>query len=269
MKRSFPPAGPMRLRSDAATACAVIAALASFQRTASAQEGTWSFSAGGGYAYIFLADVKSDMDRDVKGYNDSGLLLPPFPSPSPAFTYGGKADYRFDRDYSFSFSLGIAKRTVGTSWHDGTYSISLSRTIGSTTALLGLAYHLPTGFDEDLYAEVQLGYLYAKATSAADWDKSTKVVTDTTGNYIIVHETLDDTRATFSKSKLIVGATIGGTLHVSGPFFIRGEVAYRFGQIGKIDGQKTQFGQTVDQTTSIEFDLSGVMLTASVGIEFD
>ena len=266
---SFPQAGLMRRRSDLTTTAWVLVLLFALKPlSVSAQEGSWTVSAGGGYAYVFLGQVKGDMDRDVKGYNAVGLLLPPFPSPSSAFALSGKATYRFDREYSWSISLGAVKRTVGTSWEDGTYALSLDRTIGSTTALLGLAYHFPADLGGDLYAEVQLGYLFAKATSSANWTKTTKVA-DSTGAYVLVKETLDDTRGTFTKSKLIVAAAVGGTLRISGPFFLRGEAVYRFGQMGKIDGSKTQFGQTVDQTTSIEFDFSALVVSVSIGIEFD
>ena len=257
-----------RLSDHGARAWGLALVLAMLPSMLPAQEGTWTVSAGGGYAYIFLDAVKGDMDRDVRGYNNAGLLLPPFPSPSSTLALEGKATYRFDREFSWSFTLNSSSRTVGTSWEDGTYALSLERTLSSVTAMLGLGYHLPTGYDQDVYLEVQLGYLFAKATSSADWTKSTKVA-DSTGMYVTVMETLDDTRAKFTKSKLIVAAALGGTLRISGPLFIRGEALYRFGQIGTIDGTKTQFGQSVPQTTSIEFDFSGIFLTAGLGIEFD
>lgn len=233
-----------------------------------AQEGSWTISAGAGYAHLVLGEVNQDLVNDVQGYNDAGLYLPPFPSASPTTAYTGKLTYRADRDFSWSLSVLTAKRTVSTAWADPYDNLHLVRTIGSTTALLGIGYHLPAGIDGEIYGETQIGFVFAKATAAADWIK-TILVKDSTGADHTETVIRDDVRGTWKKMKLAVAVAVGGTLRIAGPFFLQAEAAYRFAQIGKIDGTKTTFGVTSDQTTTINFDYSGYVLTAGIGILFE
>lgn len=230
----------------------------------SAQEGMWTLSAGGGYALINLSAVKSDMERDVRIYNEAGFGLPPFPSPGPGTAFTATATYRFDREYSVALNAYHDTRTVQSSWSDPEDALSLKRRLKATVVSAGILYHFPTEMDSDLFAEVELGILFARATSYALWTHTEKF-SDSTLTYVT--ETIDDTRGVFEKSKLIVSAAMGGSVRVFGPFFLRGTVLYRLGQIGTIDGVITKFGQTADQTTSVDFNFSGFLLLATVGIE--
>lgn len=231
-----------------------------------AQEGTWSFSGSVGYSYRSLSDVNNDLRRDVDGYNSVGHRLPGFPSISPAFVFTGKIGYRFERDFSGSVSVLHGSRNVRTSYKNVEHSLSLERTVGSTTAMFGIAQHFPAGPSADVFIEVQLGMLFARATSSIDWVRTYKL-TDSSLTYVT--EVQDDTRGTFKKSKLVVAAAFGGTLTPVSPFILRGEVTYRFAKIGKIDGTIMKFGQTQDQTTSIDFDFSGFTFTVGLGIELN
>lgn len=230
-----------------------------------AQEGTWTLSGGAGYAAISLSAVRNDMERDVNIYNSVGHELPPFPSPVSALALNARGSYRFDRDYSFSLNAYYDGRTVETSWSSTEDELSLKRRIKATVVSAGLSYHFPSEQDTDLYAEIQLGMLFARATSYALW-KHTEKLSDTT--LTLVTEILDDTRGIFVKSKMIVSASLGGSVRLFGPLIFRGELTYRLGQIGKIDGTVTKFGQTTDQTTSVEFDFSGALILATIGYEF-
>lgn len=252
----------MRRRSRHAGAAVVLLIVV---HSAPAQEGTWTISGGGGYALISLSAVAGDMERDVRIYNEAGLLVPPFPSPGPGVALTASGTYRFDRDYSVSFNAYHDTRTVQTSWANPEDALSLKRRIKATVISTGLLYHFPTDMDSDLFAEVELGMLFARATSYALWTHTEKL-SDT--SLTTVTEVYDDTRGVFEKSKLIVSAGVGGWIRLAGPMILRGKALYRLGQIGTIDGSIVKFGQTSDQTTSIEFNLSGFLFLMSVGIEF-
>lgn len=251
----------MKRRSSLLIACAVIL-MSGFVR---AQEGTWTLSGGLGYALINLSAVRGDMERDVRIYNSVGHQLPPFPSPASALALNARGSYRFDREYSVSLNAYYDGRTVETSWSDTEDALSLKRRIKATVISGGLTYHFPSVVDTDLYAELQLGMLFARATSYALWTHTEKMSDST---LTLVTETVDDTRGVFEKSKLIVSASLGGSVRLFGPFILRGELLYRLGQIGTIDGTVTKFGQTVEQTTSVDFNFSGLMVLASIGFEF-
>lgn len=226
-----------------------------------AQEGTWTVSGGAGYALIGLSAVKGDMDRDVQTYNEAGYGLPSFPSPSPGIAFTASASYRFDRDYSFSLNAHHDTRTVETSWANHEDDISLKRRIKATVISGGIAYHFPGTSETDLFVEVEVGLLFARATSYAYWVHSEKLFDSTTT------EVLGDTKGVFEKSKMIASIGVGGSIRVFGPLFVRGTMLYRVGQIGKIEGTLTKFGQTAPQTSSIEFNFSGIMILGSIGIE--
>ncbi len=230
-----------------------------------AQEGMWTLSGGGGYALINLNAVKGDMERDVRIYNEAGFQLPPFPSPGPGVAFTATATYRFDREYSIALNAYHDTRTVETSWSSPEDALSLKRRLKATVVSAGVVYHFPAEMDSDLFAEVELGMLFARATSYALWTHTEKLSDST---LTLVTETIDDTRGVFEKSKLIVSASLGGSIRLFGPLFLRGVVLYRLGQIGKIDGSIVKFGQTSDQTTSVDFNFSGFLLLAAIGIEF-
>lgn len=229
----------------------------------SAQEGTWTLSGGAGYALISLGAVKGDMDRDVQTYKEAGYGLPLFPSPSPGLALTASASYRFERDYSFSLNAHHDTRTVETSWANHEDDISLKRRIKATVVSGGIAYHFPGTSDTDLFVEVEVGILFARATSYAYWIHTEKLFDSTTT------EILGDTKGVFEKSKLVASVGAGGTIRVFGPMIVRGIVLYRVGQIGKINGTLTKFGQTAEQTSSIEFNFSGLMMLGSIGIELN
>jgi hypothetical protein len=77
-----------------------------------------------------------------------------------------------------------------------------------------------------------------------------------------------ETAATYRKSKLSLEASLGADVYILRPFFLRIEGGYRFAPMGKMEGDVVRFGQHTSETSSIEFDYSGILLTAGVGITF-
>ncbi|GJQ20797.1 MAG: hypothetical protein HBSIN02_11520 [Bacteroidia bacterium] len=253
----------MKLRFDILVAAALLS-LTVFD-ILPAQEGGWTVSAGAGYALISFSAIKEDMVRDVRIYNENGYEIPPFPSPSPAPAFGAKASYRFDRDYSVSVSFHHDERTVATSWTHPERMLSLERSLGATVIAAGLAYHFPTGLSHDLYAEVEIGMILTRATSSAYRTQTEKLSDSSLTTITVVH---DDTRGVYRKSKLTAIAALGGVLPLFGPLVFRWEALYRLGQVGIITGRITTFGQTNDQDSSVPFDYSGIMVLASIGVQF-
>lgn len=253
----------MKLRFDILVA-AVLSLLAVVNNL-SAQEGRWTVTAGVGYALINFSAIKEDMERDVRIYNENGYEIPPFPSPSPAPALSAKATYRFDRDYSVSMSFHHDQRTVATSWTHPERMLSLERSLRATVIAGGVAYHFPTGSDHDLYAEVEIGMILTRATSSAYRTQTEKLSDSSLTTITIVH---DDTKGLYRKSKMTAIAAFGGVLPLFGPVVFRWEALYRLGQVGIITGRVTTFGQTNDQDSSVPFDYSGLMVLASIGVQF-
>lgn len=226
-----------------------------------AQEGSWTFTAGGGYALINFAAVKADMERDVRGYNESGYSLPAFPSPSPGLALNARGSYRFDRDFSFSLSAYHDERTVETSVTEPERSLFLQRSLRATYVSVGLAYHLPAGALFDLHAEAGLGLILTRATSRA-YGTSVEKIADTVMT-LVDH----DSRGDFRKSQLTVHAAVGGFARMMGPAILRWEAAYRFGRMGSIVGDLYQFGERKELESTVPFDYSGVVFLVSIGVE--
>lgn len=229
-----------------------------------AQEGSWTFTAGGGYALINFAAVKADMERDVRGYNESGYSLPAFPSPSPGLALNARGSYRFDRDVSLSLSAYHDERIVETSVTEPERSLFLQRSLRATYVSVGLAYHLPAGALFDLHAEAGLGMILTKATSRA-YGTSVDKISDTVLTEITVVD--HDSRGEFRKSQLTVHAAVGGFARMMGPTILRWETAYRFGRMGSIVGDLYHFGERKELESTVPFDYSGFVFLISIGVE--
>ncbi|HWP81370.1 MAG TPA: hypothetical protein VNN76_01820 [Bacteroidota bacterium] len=230
------------------------------------QEGSWSVSASAGYAFLDFKNVDRDNASDVEGYRRAGYELPTIPSLRNAFAYGGRITYRFERDNSFSLSVLETSRKVHTSFSRPEDSLALTRSVGSTTVLLGLAQHFEPVMDLlDWYAELNVGILFGRANSTAyQTHTSKRSETDPAP----ITEVTDDTKGTYRKSKLIVGAGVGAMINVFDAVVLKLEASYRFAKVGTIDGEITTFGQSRPHTTSIDFDYSGFVLGLGVGIVF-
>ncbi len=249
----------MKLRSNITALLLAISIV-----TAHGQEGSWSFSAVGGYAYLDLESVDGDNASDVEGYRLRTYDLPDFPSLRSAFVLGGKITYRFERDYSFSLTVYESSRQVASAFSRPEDSLALTRSVGSTAFLVGIAQHFEPVQDVfDWYAELHIGILAARAGSTAYQTRTKKSESDPTP----ITEVTDDTRGEYRKSKLIVGAGLGSSLSVVGPFFLKVDLMYRFAKIGKMETDLSTLTGKRPHTTSIDFNYSGFFVLVGLGVE--
>lgn len=248
----------MRRRSEPAVVLGLLLAVAA---PAPGQEGSWTLSAGAGYALINFAAVKADMERDVRGYNESGYPIPSFPSPGPGRALNARVGYRFERDFSFSLSASQDERTVETSFTDPDRSLFLQRSLRATYVSVGLVYHFPAGVLFDLQAEAGVGMINTRATSRA-FGTSEEKSADTVITLVDY-----DSRGEFKKSQLTAHAAVGGHVRVLGPAIVRWEAAYRFGRMGTIVGDLYQFEERKELESTVPFDYSGFLFLVSIGVE--
>ncbi len=233
--------------------------------TASGQEGSWSLSAVGGYAYLDLQDIDGDNASDVEGYRRATYDLPDFPSLRSAFAFGGKITYRFERDYSFSLIVYESSRQVSSRFSRPQDSLALTRSVGSTAFLVGIAQHFEPVQDVfDWYAELHIGILAARAGTKA---YQTHTLKRSESDPTPITEVTDDTYGEFRKSKLIVGAGIGSSLYVARPFFLKADLIYRFAKIGKMETDLTTLTGKRAHITSVDFNFSGFFLLVGLGVE--
>lgn len=232
---------------------------------ASGQEGSWSVSALAGVAYLDLQNADDDNRSDVEGYRRQYLDLPYFPSLRTAFAYGGKVSYRFERDYSVSLMVHESERRVSSVFSRPEDSLALTRSVGSTTLLVGIAQHFePVQDFLDWYAELHLGFIFARAASTA---YQTHTYKRSESDPTPITEVTDDTRGEYHKTKLIAGAGLGGTFYVASPFVIKAELTYRFAKIGKMETElQTLYGPRHHET-NVVFDYSGFLFFLGVGVE--
>jgi hypothetical protein len=228
------------------------------------QEGSWSVSGLAGFALLDLKNVDRDNASDVEGYRRVGYDLSTFPSLRSAIAYGGRISYRYSRDNAFSLSLIETSREVQSTFSRPEDSLALTRSVGSTTVLLGIAQHFePVSDLIDWYAELTIGYIFARANSTA---YQTHTYKQSESDPTPITDVTDDTKGTYRRARLIVGAGIGASVSLVEPVILKLEATYRFAKIGKIDGEVTTFGEVRPHTTSIDFDYSGFVLAAGLGI---
>jgi hypothetical protein len=233
--------------------------------TLSAQEGSWSVVALGGVAYLDLHNVDEDNRSDVEGYRRVYLNLPDFPSLRRGFAFGAKISYRLERDYSLSLMVHESSRSVRSVFSRPEDSLSLTRSVGSTAFLLGIAQHFePVQDILDWHAELHIGLLFARAGSAAF---QTHTYKKSEADPTPITEITDNTRGEYRKTKLIVGGALGGTLSVLHPFILKAEVGYRFAKVGKMETNLQTLNGPRYHETSVVFDYSGFLFLLGVGIE--
>jgi hypothetical protein len=138
-----------------------------------------------------------------------------------------------------------------------------TRTVGYTDFMIGMTYHIPTtlAFMEP-YAGAEVGIVRARARSDAYGTRTLKVG-DSTETFIVV-----DTQGRFHGSKTNVSVVVGTTLKVYSAVMLRAEAKYKLAKMGKLNGGVTRLGEKREEQTSIEFDLSGIILSIGVGVEF-
>lgn len=237
--------------------------LIGFFQPLAAQEGTWTFSASVGYATLEMTAVDDDNRNDVEGFNDAGIPIGPFPllNASPFFT--GKVHYRLDREFGASLRVQYFSKEVSTRFEHPDEFLHLTRSVGATDIAGALIYYpqfQPYAFE--WYIELNIALTFARARATANGEKNFKI--DGQTNFVKTF----DSDGNYKKSKLGVGIGTGVTMALTGPLFLRGEVSYKFAQMGTMDGTVRRFDSTTPQGTTIEFNFSGFLLSAGVGVEF-
>ncbi|HEY5615654.1 MAG TPA: hypothetical protein VIL52_06490, partial [Bacteroidota bacterium] len=135
--------------------------------------------------------------------------------------------------------------------------------IGFTDALVGVAFYSPvTPLNAEVYAGGEAGMMFARAEAEA-YGTRTEKVSDTTQTSVVV-----DTKGTYRINKLVLNVVAGADVHVFDPLFVRLEAKYKFGKVGKMEGDIRRFTTMSTEETSIEFDYSGLFLTVGIGIVF-
>ena len=252
------------MSNDSTRFCALTSiAILAFTGTLSAQEGTWSVTASAGYGKFNFEEVDDDNRSDVEGWNRIGLAVEQFESLTTSPVFSGSAAYRFSREFNVSLSGRFFSKAVTASFNGTQEILLLKRSVSSTDLSLGMAYYPPAQLAFIQWsAGVSIGYMFARAGAEAFGTRSEKVGTDLTTTTTI------DTKADFRKSKIVVAASLGAEASLFKGLLFTIEGCYRFAPLGKLDGDVTRFGATRSETTSIEFDYSGFVLSAGLGVEF-
>lgn len=228
----------------------------------SAQERTFSFSLSAGLARLSLDQVDEDNQRDVEGWNRQGLLVGSFPSMKNAFMLSLKGWYRYDRDFAFSFSVSRGTREVSASSRTSEQTLKLNRSVGFTDVMVGVLYYVPISSDVvEGYAGAEVGMMYAQANADA-YGATTIYDVDVPEQTFVYLET----DGAFSAKRTVAHLTLGTSLRVYAPVFLRMEAQYKIGPVGKMNGHVTRIGSEGEETTSIEFDFSGFFFTLGIGV---
>jgi hypothetical protein len=227
------------------------------------QDRTFSVSATAGITHLNLGDVDQDNESDVNGWRGQGIPIASFPSLKTSFLYSLKGEYRIDRDIAFTVSYARSTHRVTTEFSEVNQELLLNRSLGFTDYTVGVLYHFPLFYDIiEGYAGGEAGIMdaYAHADAYA-------------ARLIIIEENTEvfpyvDTIGDYKIRKMILSAIVGANFRVMGPAFLRADAQYKFGNAGKMDGHVSRIDSEGDETTSIGFDFSGLILTFGVSVRF-
>jgi hypothetical protein len=210
-----------------------------------------------------MTQVDEDNQRDIEGWNRQGVYIGSFPSIKNAFMLSLKGVYRHDRDVAVSLAVADGSREVSTSYTTPEQTLTLIRSVGFTDVTFGVLYHFPLAFHSvESYLGGEVGFMWARAQAEAYGTKTIKIV-DSTQTIVTV-----DTKGIYKARKTMANVTAGATVWVFEPVFVRAEAQYKVGNVGKMDGHVTRTGSERDETTSIEFNYSGFLLTLGLGVRF-
>jgi hypothetical protein len=228
-----------------------------------AQEGTWSVSASVGYARLGLSQVEDDNGRDVEFWRAQGFSIPPLASLKNGLEFAMKAVYRYDRDFALTVAVSTLGKRVSSSSATTDEQMNIRRSVGYTDVMVGLMYHMPVLLVViDPYFGAEAGILLATAEASTF---GTRTLDLAQGRQTVV---VVDSRGSYRGSKTIVSALAGTTVRFFSALIARAEFKYRVAPMGKLRGDVTRSGQTTEEATSIEFDLSGFVVSFGIGVEF-
>ncbi len=222
------------------------------------------FSVSGGISSPALRAVNETLDKTIRDWNQN-LQIPIGPidhfSVAPAF--GFRATYSYDRDMSVSISASYSRQTVNAAYSDAVAHLDLDRSVQTTAVMAGLAYCFPPLlYDMEVSLGVDVGLLFARAEAVSYYSREEKSG-ETTVTVVYY-----DSEAIYKKTKLITDATAILTWRVFQPFFLKTEASYRFGNVGKMDGEVRRLQGAIQEQTLTDFNFSGFIVTVGIGILF-
>lgn len=227
-----------------------------------AQSHPWSITGSAGTSILNLGAVDDDNAADAEGWARQGYTVSRFPSVKQALLYSARLSYRHDREFAVSMIALYSSKTVRASYHSYDGDLDLSRGIGSTDIILGIAYYPAAQlYFLEWYFQATFGLTFASATANATGVRYVKIAGVPTPQPLI------ETVATFSRTKTSVGAGAGMDIPILQRVAIKAEALYRVAQVGAMSGTVSRFGEQSDETTTIDFDYSGFLITAGIRVE--
>jgi len=227
-----------------------------------AQIAKWSVSASAGFAQFNLTDVDTKNQADVLGFAFQGYPMGSIASLRQTPIYSAGVRYRPNREYSVSLNGSTWDKTVTASYSGPDASLRLDRGAGSTDIVLGIDFYPASRpYFLEWYVQGNLGLGFARATAVAAGSRMEKIAG------VLTSVPWIDTDARYRKTKLTVGAAIGIDVPLFRGAALTAQGGYRFAPFGQLNGEARRFDIRSDETTSIDFDFSGIVATAGVRIE--
>ena len=219
----------------------------------------WSVGASVGYNMLTLDGVDEKNQADADGWTRQGYPVGTLSSVKNSPFYGLSVSYRYDREFGVSLAGSRWSKTVSALYNGPDATLRLERGVGATTVELGIAYY-PSArpYFLDWYVQTTIGLAYGHATAKAAGYVMVK------NGSLLVPQPFVDTDGEYNKSKLCAGLIVGADMAVAGGFFFHADAGYRFSQLGEMDGDVTQMGTRSVQTSTIDFNFSGFLLSAGI-----
>jgi hypothetical protein len=222
----------------------------------------WSIAASIGYNRLNLDAVDEKNQSDVEGWINQGIPVGRFASVKRSPFYSAGVSYRYDREIAISLTASHWSKTVSSSYDGPDAALQLDRGVGSTDVVLGIAYYPPTHpYFFEWYIQTSLGLAMAHASARAIGSSMQKI------GSVLTPVRFVDTDGTSAKSKISVGLSMGANIRLFGGFSLTMAAGYRLAQLGILEGDVTRFGQHSNEPTTIEFDYSGVLVSAGLLFE--
>jgi hypothetical protein len=258
MRRNLPLRRPL-LRVSAA----LLLATGLIQQPAFGQDRTFSLAGSAGYSFLSLGAVDEKNAMDVVGWNDLGIPTSNFASVKQSPCFSGRLTYRSSREIAFSIYASAFSKSVSSSYSGQDAMLQLDRSVGETDLSLGVAYY-PADQPSFLqwYLQVNLGVIMTRASTRAFGTQNTK---PTDVGFV---SPLVDSEGKYRKTKPYAAFSVGADMPLFLGTFLKGEAAYRFAQVGQLDGDITLSGVHSNETSTTSFDFSGFIVSVGLGIEF-
>ena len=226
------------------------------------QHRKWSITASIGYNRLNLDAVDEKNQSDVDGWGNQGIPVGQFASVKRSPFYSAGVRYRYDREIAISLTASYWSKTVSSSYDGPDATLHLDRGVGSTDVVLGIAYYPPARpYFLEWYIQTSLGLAMARASARAVGSRMQK------DGFVLTPVLFVDTDGTSAKSKISAGLSMGADIRLIGGLSLTMGAGYRLAQLGILESDITRFGQHSKEPTTIEFDYSGVLVSAGLLFE--